>query len=104
LKDLTVNSFLKLAHRIGQAKPEAGDEVPALGVDNDLLEHHSEDEDDDVDSDVVIEKKSKNKAWLSFVTRAFVQTLADEELDSFKTTKSNSARIDGEMELHDGEL
>lgn len=109
LEDLTVRSYIKLAHRIGQYKPgkgsvmEESDDTSADDIDEvdelDDDELDSGDEIGDGDDDEVKgqgekdkkkktkEKKKKhdrqkkrNKVWLRFVKRAFVGTLDEEEL------------------------
>ncbi|KAI9644682.1 Endopolyphosphatase [Ciborinia camelliae] len=110
LKDMTVKSYLKLAHRIGKYKPSKGDRVK----DGEFLEEpevyendeESEDDDDDQisiseddsikgieDRDIDTEKhkkkkhhrkqKEKNRVWLSFVQRAFIGTLDEDDIKSF---------------------
>ncbi|KAL2067293.1 hypothetical protein VTL71DRAFT_1717 [Oculimacula yallundae] len=100
LKDLTVRSYIKLAHRIGQYKPRKGDQIDesfddeVFREDDDALEEEDHYNDDD---EIEVEKKKhkkhkkkkhhhqheKNKVWLRFVRRAFVGTLADGELQAF---------------------
>jgi endopolyphosphatase len=93
LKDLTMRSYIKLAHRIGQYKPEDGDSIEDV---EDEAGDASDDTDDDFDDEAEVEvdkkkhKKKKhhkqherNKVWLRFVKRAFVGTLDEEELRSF---------------------
>ncbi|CZS90671.1 hypothetical protein WAI453_004043 [Rhynchosporium graminicola] len=100
LKDLTVRSYLKLAHRIGQYKPSKGDQVDESFDEEEFDEDEDISEDEDVFSDddgTQVEKKKhrkhkkkkhhnqheKNKVWLRFVRRAFVGTLEDGELQAF---------------------
>ncbi|KAM3071235.1 Endopolyphosphatase [Clarireedia jacksonii] len=108
LQDMTVRSYLKLAHRIGQYEPEKGDRVS----DGELWQDSADEEDtqlltieDDVDvendDEMEIEnkkgkkhkhkgkgkkhrkQKEKNRVWLRFIKRAFVGTLDEDELNSF---------------------
>jgi len=97
LKDLTVRSYLKLAHRIGQYKPEKGDSIEE--IDDEMVDDASDDSDadsNDSNDQVDVDKKKKkhkkkkhhkqhekNKVWLQFVKRAFVGTLEDEDLRTF---------------------
>ncbi|KAG0649971.1 Endopolyphosphatase [Hyphodiscus hymeniophilus] len=88
LTDLTVRSYIKLAHRIGQYEPEktdqieeslreiedGEDEVYAEGKKHRKKKHHKQHE--------------KNKVWLRFIQRAFVGTLNDEDLKSFEQDES----------------
>lgn len=82
LKDLTVRSYVDLARRIGKGDKEKGSQSYDVEKGNDGSEevdleggkkrgkrkHH---------------KRSKNKAWLTFVDRAFVGTLDPRELELF---------------------
>jgi endopolyphosphatase len=103
LKDLTMRSYLNLAHRIGQYKPEKEDNIEYVEdetVDDDsedeTIEDASDDIDDDSDDEGKLDKKKKkhnkkkhhrqhekNKVWLRFVKRAFVGTLEEEDLRTF---------------------
>ncbi|RYP54177.1 hypothetical protein DL768_000956 [Monosporascus sp. mg162] len=105
LKDLTVRSFVDLAHRIGQtsAKSEVDaegsedeDEIEDADTEEDQDEFEEEEEDDDFDDDSdddgdefdAAKKKKKgkkkhgksNKMWLYFLKHAFVSTRTEEEL------------------------
>ncbi|RYP63102.1 hypothetical protein DL771_009444 [Monosporascus sp. 5C6A] len=110
LKDLTVRSFVDLAHRIGRtsAKSELDTEGPEdedededadTEEDQDGFEEDEEDEDPDDDGDefdAAKKKKKKgkkkhkggkkkkhgksNKTWLHFLKHAFVSTRTEEEL------------------------
>jgi len=95
LKDLTVRSFVDLAHRIGQASaksvPDAAndDQRVESEVDKDD-EHVEEDQDGDLASQRAGKKnknKNKNKkkkgheVWLHFLKHAFVSTRSKEELE-----------------------
>lgn len=113
LKDMTVKSYLKLAHRIGKYKPQKGDRVEDGEVweDPEIYEDDEESENDDKkhvsiseeesiegtkDVDIDAEKrkkhkkkkhhrkqKEKNRVWLNFVRRAFIGTLDDDDIESF---------------------
>ncbi|KAH8599024.1 Metallo-dependent phosphatase-like protein [Bisporella sp. PMI_857] len=109
LKDMTVMSYIKLAHRIGQYKPQKGDRIDdmsdfnsdaAYSVDEDdeLVEedlyHRDEDNHPDLHGKNVKkrhrkhkkrhhEQNEKNKVWLRFINRAFVGTLEKDGLESF---------------------
>lgn len=93
LKDLTVRSYVDLAGRIGQYKPPKND----LIEDTDALDFETADKDGDVlacgeQELAALKKKHKkhgkkhkhrkaiNKVWFTFVNRAFVGTLDDDEL------------------------
>ncbi|KAE8453769.1 hypothetical protein EG329_009281 [Mollisiaceae sp. DMI_Dod_QoI] len=92
MKDLTVRSYIKLAHRIGQYKPEKGDEID--DVSEEASQEDSADESLESDNEVSESGKhkkkkhhrqqEKNKVWLRFIKRAFVGTLEDEELKNFE--------------------
>lgn len=124
LDDLTVGSYIKLAHRIGQYKPGKGDsvdELPSQEGENELNDSLDEDDEDEGDDNPQREfphggaethgkkhrkkkhhrQKEKNKVWLRFVRRAFVGTLEEEELRSF-----GDAEMEAEIpsDLHNGEL
>ena len=81
LPDLTIRNFLELARRIGQYHPDKADQMPSpLGSScPETLEE---------DSRMNMTKKrkkhknrhAKNKAWFTFVKRAFVGTIDDEDL------------------------
>jgi len=93
LKDLTMRSYIKLAHRIGQYKPEKGDSIEELEDETvDVTGTSDDDSDDEVEADKKKKKHKKkkhhkqhekNKVWLRFVRRAFVGTLDEEELQTF---------------------
>jgi len=127
-----VKSYLKLAHRIGQYKPEKGDRI-----DMDLSEEPEQEVTDGVDcidDDICDDdnhfdarkngkkhkkkkhhkQNEKNKVWLSFIQRAFVGSVEEEELRTFELLKKS---VEPEMrtpwvvpaeqvpvELRDGEL
>ncbi|PBP22060.1 calcineurin-like phosphoesterase [Diplocarpon rosae] len=111
LKDLTVRSYIKLAHRIGQYKPQPGDRVDDLF---DEYESASDDVEsfDDADDMEVAKKKhkkkhqrqhEKNRVWLQFVSRAFVGTLEDEDLGAFDEDSASGLGFPP-GHAHDGEL
>ncbi|KAF4637453.1 hypothetical protein G7Y89_g659 [Cudoniella acicularis] len=120
LKDMTVRSYLKLAHRIGKYLPEKGDSIDDLDeADNDEYDDpaaNDEDNNDDDGTDADKKKKKKekhkkkkhhkqkekNKVWLQFIQRAFVGTLSDEELRTFDY--QDQAPVMDLSEAHDGEL
>ncbi|QSZ28951.1 hypothetical protein DSL72_003458 [Monilinia vaccinii-corymbosi] len=112
LKDMTVKSYLKLAHRIGKYKPSKGDRVedgeiseePELYEDDvetaddakqiSVSENESIEDAEEHDPDAEKKKKhkkkkhhrkhqEKNRVWLSFVQRAFVGTLDGDDIKSF---------------------
>ncbi|KAF7853385.1 hypothetical protein EAF04_010679 [Stromatinia cepivora] len=113
LKDMTVKSYLKLAHRIGKYKPAKGDgvkdgeilEEPEVHEDDENKEDNDNNEifisenesiEDTEDHDIDAEKKKrkkhkkkkhhrkeKNRVWLSFVQRAFISTLDEDDIKSF---------------------
>jgi endopolyphosphatase len=58
LKDLTVRSYIKLAHRIGQYKPEKGDQIEDVDEDSN---DSSDDSDDEIDADKNKKKKHRKK-------------------------------------------
>ncbi|TVY85133.1 Endopolyphosphatase [Lachnellula suecica] len=113
LKDMTVRSYIKLAHRIGQYKPEKGDEIDDV---EDFERAEYDDYNDEFDAEKHKKKKhkkkkhhkqkEKNKVWLRFIRRAFVGTLEDAELRSFsedgpfETDPWEQVPVDH----HDGEL
>jgi endopolyphosphatase len=115
LNDLTVRSYIKLAHRIGQYKPGKGDSIDeALSTDNSEEEEDVVEEDESKNYETEDKKKKKhkkkkhhkqdekNKVWLSFVQRAFIGTLEEEELKTFQEEASKQLEVP--VELHDGEL
>jgi endopolyphosphatase len=95
---LTVRNYLKLAHRIGQYKPEKGDSIEEVepetlddgpdANDHDSSNGSSDEAEADKKKKKHKEKKhhkqhEKNKVWLRFVRRAFVGTLDEEDLRTF---------------------
>ena len=128
LDDMTVKSYLKLAHRIGQYKPEKGDrideDVPQNQHAVSNIHVDNVDPNDDNHNEVGKngkkhkEKKhhgqhEKNKVWLRFIQRAFVGSLNEEKSRSFDSLERFSeaetqipwATPNAQVqELHDGEL
>jgi len=124
LKDMTVGSYLKLAHRIGQYEPVKEDScIDEIAEDAAMADNEEVDELNEVIDAEKNKKKGKkhhkkkknrkqakkNKVWLQFVQRAFVSTLDSEDLESFDVEASSSgleALEDGRMrnDVHDGEL
>lgn len=102
LKDLTVRSWIKLAGRIGQYRPEDDDCGMENGIEqifgsDDVAEQtDSNDEEREEDSDLISspspqkkkhkkkkghkKRKNINKAWFTFLSRAFVSTRDDDDL------------------------
>ncbi|KAI8953866.1 Metallo-dependent phosphatase-like protein [Xylaria longipes] len=104
LDDLTVKSFVRLAHRIGQASKKsklfAEDELGDSAIDNEVDEYdEGEDEYDNDDEEYVDDdsdmqesaksgkkkhkkekKKKARKTWLHFLKHAFVSTKSKDEL------------------------
>ncbi|KAH8131006.1 hypothetical protein ACSS6W_006678 [Trichoderma asperelloides] len=87
LPDLTVNSFLGLAYKMGQKD---------IGAKSEIFDAYDEDEDSDTDelADGAPElmgkkdkeknkknKKEKNKTWLEFLNRAFIGTVPKKQLE-----------------------
>lgn len=122
LKDMTVRSYIKLAHRIGQYKPEKGDHIDDF---DDTLDEFDESEvaedtsvnddyeEEDFDAEKGKQHKEKkhhkqneeNKVWLRFIKRAFVGTLEDEDLESFQQEDIPELLADDwRGDMHDGEL
>lgn len=102
LEDLTVRSYLKLAGRIGQHRPKAGDKMQSEELGSG---HGSEGEEETDLTSTTKHKKGKrkkgkkgkkkhgkhgkrkviNRVWFAFVRRAFIGTRDDEELhDDFR--------------------
>ncbi|KAF6833748.1 calcineurin-like phosphoesterase [Colletotrichum plurivorum] len=101
LSDLTVRSYVKLAHRIGQepAKSKTLSEDFDDGEQEDSV--NTGDEENDGDEDIETEQKSKkgrdkkkgnnkknkkkkhNKVWLHFLKHAFVRTVPEKDLKKF---------------------
>lgn len=131
LEDMTVKSYLRLAHRIGQYKPEDNNRIDAplpqdLGRadDKDIGASYYIDDNNNADSHRKVgehgrkrrEKKrhrqhKKNKVWLRFIQRAFVGTLNEEDLRSFEQSPELELKLPrlppserSWIEPHDGEL
>lgn len=114
LKDMTVKSYIKLAHRIGQYKPVKGHSIDAL----EEVEDSEEMADDwELDSTGKKDKKDKkkkekkqrktqekkNRPWLAFVKRAFVGTQDEGSFVKHAELEATRAGMESE-ETHDGEL
>ncbi|KAG9235637.1 vacuolar endopolyphosphatase-like protein [Amylocarpus encephaloides] len=120
MKDMTVRSYLRLAHRIGKYKPKKGDSIDG----NDCENGTDEEEDYDIENETDVEKHKKkhkrkhkkhkkkkhhrqhekNKVWLTFIQRAFIGTLDEEELRSFDSPIDQEAAQELSGDPHDGEL
>jgi len=110
LPDLTATSYLKLAHRI--AKSSKSLSVSRVDNGDDEMLEMSEDEEVDIEEDGKHDKKkkkgkhhkkkSKNKAWLSFVKRAFVDTISDEELRNLQVGSEPELDQSVEMAFDEG--
>jgi len=115
LKDLTVKSYIKLAHRIGKYNSPKGLQIRDE-LNNGEYEHQIEDtaesngeeiniikevdggEDDSLDFQDESKKNGKkdkkkhhkkhkkNKVWLQFIRRAFIGTLGEDQLENFGST------------------
>lgn len=128
LEDLTVRSYVKLAHRIGQYKAQKGDRIidkSFAASDVDSVKDEAADE-DDADSEEVEStghkgkkgKKSKkekrkerrrkqhkkNQVWLHFIKRAFIGTVEDDELLGLQETPDSWDEQLPRIDDHDGEL
>ncbi|TVY16813.1 Endopolyphosphatase [Lachnellula arida] len=115
LKDMTVRSYIRLAHRIGQYKPEKGDEIDGI-LEDDVFEEDDANKSDGYDDEVNAEKKhkhkkhhrqhEKNKVWLRFIQRAFVGTLEEEELHNFEKPLQIDPweQYSETVDIHDDEL
>ncbi|KAI1735968.1 Metallo-dependent phosphatase-like protein [Xylaria scruposa] len=100
LDDLTVKSFVRLAHRIGQASKKT-ESFARDGSDDDEVDGY-EDESDDDDEEYVVDdgdsetyesatrngkkgkhknRKKARKTWLHFLKHAFVSTKSKDELE-----------------------
>ncbi|KAI2470028.1 Endopolyphosphatase [Annulohypoxylon bovei var. microspora] len=108
LKDLTVRSLLRLAHRIGQTSAkstslsedferdddEYEDDNDFDIADDEVEDAESADDDEESDNDLEVEKKKKKKKgghkmrntkiWLHFLKHAFVSTKSVDELKDLK--------------------
>jgi endopolyphosphatase len=106
LKDMTVRSYIDLAHRIGQYKPVKGDQIDGFSsTDFNEIKDNS-DNDDDIDAEKKNKGKKekqrkqreKNEVWLEFIRRAYVGALSEEELQSFQQSSeqvSNAVKPKG---------
>jgi endopolyphosphatase len=125
LKDMTVMSYIKLAHRIGQYKP-GKNSIKDIEEFEDVFENGSDREDmdfrveevEDIDEDDVYDqdhglraekhkkkhRREKNKVWLKFVQRAFVGTLGKEDLRNFEALGYVEDEDTILPDAHDGEL
>ncbi|KAL4866054.1 hypothetical protein BDV12DRAFT_199495 [Aspergillus spectabilis] len=82
MKDLTVRSFFKLAKRIANKNLRKHD---LINSDSDFdTPDTSDDESDTADKKKKRRKKYKNRVWRTFLDRAFVGFLSDEELDDIR--------------------
>ncbi|TVY44486.1 Endopolyphosphatase [Lachnellula subtilissima] len=117
LKDMTIRSYIKLAHRIGQYKPEKGDEIDGMleDLEDDVFEEDDANKSDSYDDEVNAEnhknkkhhrQHEKNKVWLGFIRRAFVGTLEEEELHNFEKPLEIDPweQYSGTIDIHDDEL
>jgi endopolyphosphatase len=121
LKDMTVRSWLNLAHRIGRYKPAKGDELDETILDgikegDDDFDEDDYDDDNDDEFEVESGKKhrkkkhhrqhEKNKVWLRFIRHAFISTLEDKDLHTFDQIPGRDvlAEETGSIDVHDGEL
>lgn len=98
MKDLTVRSFFKLASRIAKGDPKENSEDGSLQLvyddDDEVHDDEVSNNDDEVDSQKKKKKNKKNKkhkkkkkkrernkAWITFLDRAFVGLLDPEKID-----------------------
>lgn len=112
LKDMTVKSYIKLAHRIGKYKPGKSDQ---LKEDDDLDEFNLGGQDDSDVEDYEVNnvqktdkakqnkepKDTNNKVWLYFIKRAFVGTIEDQDLRKWQYSPVSVGNLE---EAHDSEL
>ncbi|KAI1374149.1 Endopolyphosphatase [Hypoxylon crocopeplum] len=105
LKDLTVRSLLRLAHRIGQTSDAKSKELieefePEDDDDDDFDDAEVEESEEELDEELEVEKKKKKKGgkkhkkghkkkkntkiWLHFLKHAFVSTRSVDELKDLK--------------------
>jgi endopolyphosphatase len=81
LKDLTLRSYIDLAARMGKFKPGKGD---GMDVEQSRENSHQQGSEGNAQKDKKHRHKGKrrtiNRAWYSFVRRALVGTIDDEEL------------------------
>jgi endopolyphosphatase len=88
MEDLTVRNWVKLAARIGKYKPKKGDKFKDSVEDCEEELDGSEASDDEKDAAAHSENKkhrgrkrrAKNKVWFTFIKRAFVSSMDDEDL------------------------
>jgi endopolyphosphatase len=80
MEDLTVRSFFKLAKRIANKNPRKHD---LINSDSDFDTLDTSDDESDTAEKKKRKKKHKNRVWRTFLDRAFVGFLSDEELDDF---------------------
>lgn len=94
MKDLTVRSFFKLASRIAKNDPTKDDvlfvspadssDSPLTGVDEVSTENNVrlvDNNDTEIDAQQQKKKKRRNRAWITFLNRAFVGLLDAKEID-----------------------
>ncbi|KAK1757699.1 hydrolase-like protein [Echria macrotheca] len=105
LRDLTVNSYVDLAYRMGQT---AGKNEMEFEPDSDVDElDEDEVEEDEAEADAAGKKgkkpgkgkdkkkkhkRKKNKTWLAFLNRAFVSTVEKEELQKLGKLRRRARR------------
>ncbi|KAL2828529.1 Metallo-dependent phosphatase-like protein [Aspergillus cavernicola] len=75
MKDLTVRSYYKLAKRISNKNPKKADMV---------TDHTGDDESSEAAKNNQKKKKHRNRVWRTFLERAFVGFLSDDELDDIQ--------------------
>ncbi|KAH0556816.1 hypothetical protein GP486_005393 [Trichoglossum hirsutum] len=96
MKDMTVRSYLKLARRIGKANPSSKymikEEDQHVNIDDEVED--ASDAQRDFDASKKKHRKHKkgarahNKVWFTFLQRAFVGTMEDEDIhDKFGVVK-----------------
>lgn len=120
LPDMTVVSYLKLAKRIGEFEGSTTDVLPPYDPFNpDPNTDTEEDNSDSVDVDIGVDvetakkhknrkhmkkKRRKNKVWLTFVKRAFVGALDDDEIDEIFNPSPDAEVGPGPRRLEPGDL
>ena len=91
LKDMTIRSYLRLARRIGKANPHGKDMIEEEDQHCDTVDATNLDGDDDPREDFGASGKkrkrkhkkggrARNKVWFTFLKRAFVGTMEDEDI------------------------
>ncbi|KAH0536409.1 hypothetical protein FGG08_006707 [Glutinoglossum americanum] len=96
MKDMTVRSYLKLARRIGKADPSRKDTIEEEEPQDNIDVGDTQEDDSDVQQDLDGSKKkhkkhrkhrkhkkggrARNKVWFTFLKRAFVGTMEDEDI------------------------